>query len=155
MTPSAHPMLKILFPRWTLGALGLLTLAGCANLPKENMFALGGVDPRSPVAADVTEASHSPGPYPKFNEIPPAPTDVRTPQAWKAAVLSEWSEKRQLEASAAAIPFTLGNTDTYADTTRGRISPELAAQAPADAEAQAKAFADAGHARATPPPKPN
>jgi hypothetical protein len=152
---SAHPNLTYRRVGAILGLGGALLLGGCINAPNEKMLALGGVDPNSAVAAEVEAASRSPGPYPKLSKIPSAPTDVRPVGAWKAAVTSEWAAKKQLEASAAAIPFTLNNTEQYAAATRARISPELAVQAPADAEAQAQAFADAERARATPPPKPN
>jgi hypothetical protein len=124
-------------------------------MPHQNPFALGGVDPNSSVAAEVNEASRTPGPYPRLNQLPPTPTDVRPVSAWKSAVVSEWMEKKQVEAAAAAIPFTLNNTDAFADSARARITPGLAGQAPADAQSQAEAFAEAGRARATPPPKPN
>jgi hypothetical protein len=152
---SAHPILTTGRIGAVLGLGGALLLCGCANLPNEKMFVLGGVDPNSAVAAEVVAATQSPGPYPKLSRIPSAPTDVRTTAAWKLAVTSEWAAKTQLEASAAAVPFTLNNTEDYAAATRARISPEMAVQAPADAAAQAEAFADAERARATPPPKPN
>jgi hypothetical protein len=152
---AAHPNL-------TCGRLGLvacvggaLLLGGCANVPSEKLFGMGGVDPNSAVAAEVAAASQSPGPYPKLNKIPTTPTDVRPASAWKSAVVTEWTQKKQLEAQAAAIPFTLNNTEQFAAGDRSKISPQLAVQAPADAEAQAQAFADTEHARATPPPKPN
>jgi len=152
---SAHPNLT----HGRLGAAvwlgGVLLLSGCAGAPNEKMFAMGGVDSNSAVAAEVVAASQSPGPYPKLNKIPSTPTDVRSAAAWKTAVVAEWTAKKQLEAQAAAIPFTLNNTEQFAAGSHARISPELAVQAPADAEAQAQAFADAEHARATPPPKPN
>ena len=138
-----------------LGLGAVLALGGCASTPNESAFAMGGVDQNSAVAAEVAAAEQAPGPYPKLNKIPTTPTDVRPASAWKTAVVAEWTQKKQLEAEAAAIPFTLNNTEQYAASTKGRISPELAVQAPADAQAQAQAFADAEHARATPPPKPN
>jgi hypothetical protein len=128
-------------------------LGGCATGAK-SPFALGGVDPTSPVAAEVRAASASPGPYPRFVEIPPVPKDVRTAPAWRAAVLDEMSLKRETEANAAAIPFTLAGTEAWADKTRARVLPEYSQQAPADARAQAEAFAAQQAARATPPPAP-
>ena len=138
--------------RATLCLASALLVAGCSALPKEGLFALDGVDPNSSVAAEVREASRAPGPYPHFNKIAGPPTDLRPATAWKPAVVSEWREKKQVEADAAAIPFTLNNSQAYADTTQARISPQLATQAPSDAEAKAQAFAAAQAARATPPP---
>ena len=153
--PSARSTTKFRFPRLAVCLAIPALVSGCAGAPGEKMFALGGVDSNSAVAAEVTAATQEPGRYPRLNRIPAAPTDVRPASAWKAAVDTEWAEKKQLEASAAAIPFTLNNTEAFAATSRARISPELAQPAPADAEAQAQAFADAERARATPPPKPN
>ena len=144
------------FPlHWALCVAGASALAGCSGVPHGNPFALGEVDANSSVAAQVREASQAPGPYPRLDRIPPNPTDVRPASAWKVAVTSEWTEKKQVEAEAAAIPFTLKNTDAFAQTAHSRIQTQLATQAPADAEAQARDFAEAQRARAMPPPKPN
>jgi len=135
-------------------SLGLAALLGGFATGKNNPFALGGVDPGSPVAPEVRAASASPGPYPRFVAIPAMPKDVRTYQAWKEAVLDEMTLKHQTEAQAAAIPFTLNNSETWAANTRGRVSSQLSQQAPADERAKAEAFAAEQAARATPPPAP-
>jgi hypothetical protein len=62
--------------------------------------------------------------------------------------------KRQTEAQAAAVPFTLSNTETFALAARARVLPRYSQQAPADERAQAEAFAAEQAARATPPPTP-
>jgi len=129
-------------------------LGGCAMGPK-GPFALGGVDPASPVAAEVRAASGSPGPTPRFAEIPAKPGDVRTAQAWRAAVLDEKTLKAETEAHAAAIPFTLKGTQAWAAESHARVLPEYSQPAPADERAQAEAFAAKTAARATPPPTPN
>lgn len=130
-------------------------LGACANATHETTFAFGKVDPNSNVSAEVAAASVAPGPYPNLQHLPPNPTDVRPAADWKTAVVAELAVKDDVEARAAAIPFTLDNPQPFADRTRARIAPSLAAQAPADAAAQAQAFADSARARATPPPKPN
>jgi hypothetical protein len=153
--PLARPKLHIR----RLGVVAALALAGmaagCARIPNEKMWDFGGVDPNSKVAADVEAAEHAPGPYPKINKIPTMPTDLRSTAAWKTAVVSEQTAKHELETTAAAIPFTLNNTEGYATSTQARINPALSGQAPADAQAQAEAYAAAQAARATPPPKPH
>jgi len=150
--PGVRPRVR---PRIRLCAgLALAALLGGCASANNNPFALGGVDPSSPVAADVRAASASPGPFPRFVDIPAKPKDVRTYQAWKAAVLDEVTLKRQTEAQAAAIPFTLTGTETWAANERSRVRPELSQQAPADERAQAEAYAAAQAARATPPPAP-
>jgi len=129
-------------------------LGGCMTGPK-SPFALGSVDPASPVAAEVRAASASPGPTPRFSEIPARPKDVRTAQAWRAAVLDEKTLKVETEQQAAAIPFTLKGTEAWAANTHARVLPQFSQQAPADERAQAEAFAAEAAKRATPPPTPN
>ena len=63
--------------------LGTAVLTGCASV---NPFATAPVDPQSPAAKAVLEAARADRAYPKFSDIPPAPTDVRPPRAWAAAV---------------------------------------------------------------------
>ncbi len=149
----AHPVLSNLRLRLAAGMALAVLVSGCMT-PGKNPFALGGVDPASPVAAEVRAASASPGSIPKFQDIPAMPTDVRSAPAWKAAVMDETTLKRQTEAEAAAIPFTLSGTETWAANTHARVLPQLSQQAPADARAQAEAFAAQTAARATPPPAP-
>jgi hypothetical protein len=146
-------ILKDVRTRLCAGLAVAALLGGCVTGPK-SPFALGGVDPTSPVAAEVRAASASPGPYPKFVDIPAKPKDVRTYQAFKEAVLNEMTLKRQTEAEAAAIPFTLSGTEVWAANTRARVRPELSQQGPADERARAEAFAAQQAARATPPPVP-
>ncbi|MBV9508848.1 MAG: hypothetical protein JO303_01040 [Caulobacteraceae bacterium] len=119
------------------------------------MFTFTGADPNSSVAAEVNAASDAPGAYPDLHHIPPNPTDVRPVSAWKAAVDSELAVKQEVQANAAAIPFTLNGTQPFADQARSQIDRDLAVQAPADSAAQTQAFAETARARATPPPKPN
>lgn len=135
-------------------ALGC-AVAGCVSFPHESSFAFGPVDPNSSVATAVAAASESPGRYPNLHKIPPNPTDVRPAADWKTAVVAELAVKQQVETQAAAIPFTLDNTQPFAAQAHARIAPDLAVQAPAGAAAEAQAFAESARARATPPPKPN
>ena len=129
-------------------------VGGCAHLPTVNPFAAGGVNPDSTVAAEVVAASRAPGVYPRFSEIPALPTDVRPVPAWRSAVLSEWNQKRQTERQAAALNFTLANTEAWAESTRRHIPPSEMSQPTPSAADQTEAFAAAERARATPPPPP-
>ena len=131
-----------------------LTLTGCAHTAAMNPFAVSGVNPDSTVAAEVNAASHMSGPYPHFSQIPALPTDVRTVPAWRTAVVTEWRDKRQTEREAAALPFTLANSEDWAQRTRLKIPPGERSQPTPTAAAQSEAFAAAVRARATPPPPP-
>lgn len=143
--------------RAALCAVAAVALAGCAETSKLNPMAEGPINPASPVAGDIVKAEHTPGPYPTFLQVPPVPKDVRPASAWRASVAETLGWKRQTQAEAAAIPFTLvvGDADSWAQVERAKI-PASEMDAPAtDASQQAEAFAAAARARATPPPPPN
>ncbi len=117
---------------------------GIAGLP---------MDARSQEAKDVLEHSRHPGPYPKFADIPPVPTDVRPPEAWRAAVLDLKGRKAQLDADAAALPPPAQDTEAYAAETRPRLPSNVDAPPP-ETPQQTEAYARALRERATPPPRP-
>ena len=130
-------------------------LAACATGSVLSNMGPAPVDARSTAAADVAAASRSPGPYPRFSKVPPAPTDVRPIEGWRSAVVDASALKRQTEVDAAAVPFTLTDTETFAATERAKIPAEQAAPPAADATQDSEAFAAAARARATPPSSPN
>lgn len=130
--------------------------AGCVDMGKMNPLAVGGVNPESTVSAEVVASQHAPGPYPRFSQVPPPPTDVRSVPDWRTAVVSEWGRKRKTEREAAALPFTLANTDTeaWAERTRAKIPASERSQPAPSVSDQAEAYAASQRARATPPPPP-
>jgi len=139
-----------------ISAAAAMFTAGCANMRDVKLLAVGGVNPDSTVSAEVVAVQHAPGPYPRFSQVPPPSSDVRTGPEWRAAVLSEWNTKRKTDREAAALPFSLANTDTevWAERTRAKIpAGERSQPAPSVAD-QAEAFAASQRARATPPPPP-
>ena len=140
------------FVRVVLVALAAGGAVACASNP----LALGKIDKASPVAADVAAAQRAPGPYPNFSHIPPVPRDVRPASAWRESVYDTWGLKRQVEAEAATIPFTLnvGDAQSWADAERAKIPAAEMIAPSADASADAEAFATAQRTRATPPPPP-
>jgi hypothetical protein len=135
-----------------LAAIG--AMGGCANAPAMNPLAIGGVDRDSTVHAEVEAAMRTPGSMPHFSQVPAMPTDVRAVPAWRTAVVDEWAVKRRTEKEAAAIPFTLANTEQWAERTRAKIPASQAVPPSPDAAAQIEAFAAAERSRATPPPPP-
>ncbi len=134
-------------------AIAATSVAGCIDLQKNNYFLPGGVDQSSPVAGQIAEAQRAPGPIPKFSDIPPAPTDVRPLSAWRAAVSETLAEKRTVDADNSTYPYTLANTEAFAQAARASIPAEEAA-APSDATPAAEAYANARRSRANPPPPP-
>lgn len=128
-------------------------LAGCILPAKMRGMNDLPVDPKSPVAQEVINASKHPGPYPKFADIPPTPTDVRPPQAWRAAVLDLKAKKAVLDAQVADLPPPATDTEAFAAQKRGQAESDLRAGAP-DAAQQTEAYARTLRERATPPPPP-
>jgi hypothetical protein len=124
-------------------------------MPEVTPFSAGPVDSRSSVASEVAESAKTPGGYPHFASIPPVPKDVRPIPAWRVAVLDELAARRALEAEAVAIPFTLANTEAWAQTEHAKIPPAEAQDVSADEARESEAYAAAQRARATPPPAPH
>ncbi len=142
-----------------LSAGAAMLTAGCIDMRvmdtrAMNPLAAGGVNPDSTISAEVVAAQHAPGPFPRFSQVPPPSTDVRTVPEWRAAVVSEWNRKRQTEREAAALPFTLANTEAWAERTRAKIpANERSQPAPSMAD-QTESYAAGQRARATPPLPP-
>jgi hypothetical protein len=139
-----------------LGAAILVAagVCGCDTLAKNNYFLPGGIDQRSPVAAQVTAAGRQPGPYPQFTEIPLVPSDIRSLGGWRVAVGSTLAEKQATDAEIRDHPFTLNDTEGFAAFAQGKIPPQEAA-APIDDTAAAEAFAASVRGRAKTPPPPH
>lgn len=131
-----------------------MMVGACAGMPTVSALTPGGVDPHSSVAAEVAAAIQAPGPYPKFSQIPAMPTDVRPDSEWRQDVVGVWTSKRQLDAEARALKFTLTNSEGWAVAERAKINPADAVPPPLDATLDAETFAAAERARATPPPPP-
>ena len=128
-----------------VGASGCLhKVFGSSNLP---------VDSSSPVAQDVIRASKRHGPYPKFSQIPPLPTDVRSSAEWAAVIADTEKSRGVLAAQASALPPVVTDTQGFATSNRAKVPS--AAEAPSEqSAAQTEADAQALRARATPPPQP-
>jgi hypothetical protein len=128
-------------------------LAGC-DLPGRVAGVGVPVDPSSPIAQDVIRASRTPGPYPKFADIPKVPTDVRPTSEWRADIKDMQQRQSTLQAEVAALPpLPSQTTEAFAGQKRAQISGAPASAAPADKQ-QTEAEARALRKRATPPPPP-
>jgi hypothetical protein len=126
------------------GACALL--AACVGNPFEDAK----VDPRSPVAAEVTKAVRPDAAYPTFASIPPAPKDVRPHKQYGQAANTIEQAKTDLERATADDTWTLNDTEAFAAQARAAAGPELGTPQASDAED----FAKAQRKRATPPPPP-
>jgi hypothetical protein len=130
---------------------GVCALGGCVDMSKYNYFSTSPVDPASPAATQVNTALQTSGPYPKFSQIPPAPTDVRSVQAWRSAVQGVIADQRQAAASAAAYPFTLTDSEAWAAQQRAKIPTKEQSGPGQDTSKSTEDYANKARARATPP----
>ena len=138
-----------------LALIASASLCGCTSLAKNNYYLPSGVDPNSPVAAQVSAAEHAPGAYPRFSQIPPAPTDVRPLSAWRASVNDVLIQKRQVDATAANYPGPLTDTEGFAQAARDRIPASETAAPAQDSSKAADDYAARVRSRATTPSPPN
>lgn len=125
----------------SLGACGLLS--ACVH-----PFRDAEVDPRSPVAAEVSKTVRPGAPYPTFAAFPKVPTDIRPHKQYGQAAGKVETDAQALIAATADSTWTLTGTDAFVSRARVDAGPELPAPVPGDAEA----FAKDQKARATPPP---
>jgi len=125
---------------------------GCADLPKVNALGPPPIDMTSPVAREVAAASNMKTAFPRFADIPNAPTDIRPVRAWSRSIYDTLRLRRVMlvEAAVAGPPPT--DTEAFYNAQRERaatpVSPSVAAAAQLDSQA---AFTDGVRERATPP----
>jgi len=124
-------------------------LSGCAGV---SPFTSAAVDPSSAVAARVEATARANKTYPKFSDIPPAPSDVRAPRAWGQAAVEVEAERQSLEQATGPATWSLTGTEGFAAQAKAEVGAEVADD-PA-AAAATEAFARQTRARATPPPPP-
>jgi hypothetical protein len=149
--PWASPFLLKSIWRLSLCAGLLGSVTACVQV---SPFATQPVDSGSPIAADVSAASVANTPFPTFANIPTAPQDVRSPEAWRKAVASALKDKRVLETQAEANPATLFNPEAFARAARARAATRPGYVPTINSRAETEAFAKDLRERATPPPPP-
>jgi hypothetical protein len=109
-------------------------------------------DTQAPETTAAIAAARAQAPYPTLAAVPPKPTDVRSVKAWKASVLATLARRDEQTRMAAAEPWTLNDTEGWAEQQRASASPPPPITTPSS-EADTEAFAAALRARATPPPR--
>jgi hypothetical protein len=103
------------------------------------------------IATQAEQVSRTPGPYPSFCSIPPAPTDLRSPVAWAAAVNDVNTAGAEIQADAAVAFSPNESTDSFVGTAQREVTPPAPITTPSSTEA----FARSMRGRATPPPRPH
>lgn len=138
-----------------LSATASVGLAGCADLARASRLAPAGIAERSPIAAQVREASARRYAYPSFRDVPAKPTDVRAAPQWKKAVVGSVEDRRDLKRWTAANPAMTSDTEGFATASRAAIPP--AVLRPLDAAVAESTEAYAARMRkaaSAPPPLP-
>jgi len=82
-----------------------------------------GQSPSQPLPPDMLARAAAVTKFPTFNEIPPAPTAVPTPQAYRALVVDTRLEGAQIVARTAPETFVLSDTDGFASAARTEATP--------------------------------
>jgi hypothetical protein len=103
------------------------------------------------ITAGAIAEAEKPGPLPTFASIPPAPTDVRPFEGWRSAILDLQRSGARVAAEASAEPWTLSDTEGWAERERSEASPPPPITTPSEGDTEA--FVAAMRARATPPPR--
>jgi hypothetical protein len=104
----------------------------------------------SPVPGAISQAEKASA-LPTFASIPSAPTDVRPFRGWVVAISDTQRVGAQTAAEAAAEPWTLSDTEGFADRARAEASPPPPMTKPSDGDTDA--FVREMIRRATPPPR--
>jgi hypothetical protein len=92
--------------------------------------------------------------WPTFCAIPPTPTDARSPEAFKAAVVSARQAGRRVVVASGPGTFGLpiGEADAFSAAARAEVTPPRPLPPPASAAARAADLAEALK-EVTPPPR--
>jgi len=106
----------------------------------------------TPLPPDVLARAEHPSAYPRFSDIPDLPKDVRTPAAWKAAVVQTRQIGAHVQRLDEALPPAPGDTDAWAARARAEARPPAPVTQPS--EDTAALIADL-RARASAPPRSN
>jgi hypothetical protein len=133
------------------GALMLIGVGIAASAAAQPTLAPPPMHPNPVTEKAIADASQS-APYPTFSQIPPLPSDVRSMHAWKTSVVTLKSDGARMADLAAAGPWTLGDTEGWAERERAAAAAPPPVTQPSS-EADTEAFAAAMRARAIPPPR--
>jgi hypothetical protein len=125
-------------------AVAAALLSGCAA----GGIASVKVDPDSPIAPEVAQVAVANKAYPKFTDIPPAPTELRAPAVYGQRATELKTARAELDSATAPNTWTLGGTQAFLGRARRDAGPGYTPPGGSDTES----FADTVRKRATPPP---
>ena len=131
-------------PRAALALLGLLPASpglAAPPAPAPEPF---------PVPPALIREAEKPAPYPNFGSIPPVPTDNPTPAGWKTRVVATRLEGARLSRSIAQTPWTLSDTEAFAEAKRSAGAPPAPVTTPFSPDMEARLAALRAQASAPP-----
>ena len=125
-------------------------LAACESTPKRQAAA----EPLPPQVVRRLETVRGERmAYPRFRDIPPAPTDVRTPEQWAQLVRAVQAEGSELTQWAAQNPVWITDTARLVEAARRAVA-DAGPPPPPDSRAQTEAFVQRMRELAIAPPPP-
>jgi hypothetical protein len=133
------------------GALTLIAAGLAASAAAQPTLKPPPMQP-NPVTQQAFDEAAKSAPFPTFSQIPPLPADVRSMHAWKTSVVTLKSDGAHMADLAAAGPWTLSDTEGWAERERAAAAAPPPVTQPSS-EADTEAFAAAMRARAIPPPR--
>jgi hypothetical protein len=129
---NAWPANFLPIGRGALVAAAVATLAGAAFAASPPT-----IKPPSPVTTNAMAGAEAESAYPTFEAIPPTPKDVRSFDAWKASIADIKAVGVEMNAAAAAEPWTLSDTEAWAARERAIAMPPAPVTAADDASTDA------------------
>ena len=160
MNVLARDISKTLALRLVAGVAAACLLAGAAvaATPCQGGASVADADPAArtaaaqEIAAEARRIANQPGPYPSFCAIPQAPSDVRPPADWAAAVADANAAGAETNAEAAQVFSPLEEpSEPFAEELRQQATPPPQLGNPQSTDA----FVRDSRGRATPPPVPH
>jgi len=129
-------------PIWLAAALAASSLAATSTALAQP----------TALPADAIAAAERPAPYPSFADVPSVPKDVRQPGDWKRDVVAARLSGAQLQRLVEREPFSLSDTEAFAERLRAEAQPP--APVTTSSQAETEALVKAMKARAMKPPRP-
>lgn len=143
-TTLIRPLMVIAAAAWT---------CACASAPSAPVTATAApVDPNSAVAAEVAAMSGKNGPYPRFEDMPKTPRDIRPQSAWSRTIYDTLRLRRVMLIEAAMAGPPPEDTEQFAQSVRDRAAAAGTPSAESAATLNHQGdFVTGARQRATPP----
>ena len=150
LAPAPRLMVTL---RAAFACAAALATCACADLPDLQAMGPPPIDQTSPVARDVAAASGAQRPYPRFEDIPLAPRDIRPVRAYTRSIYDILRLRRQMIVATAVAGPAPTDTEAFyrAQRDRAAVPASPSAVAAQQMGGATGAFAAGIRERATPP----